>query len=261
MPRIRPNGVLPAENVTEFEGELFSTLFRVEDEAHTYLARLAKEFPSEFARALRHVGWRIKTELSTTMMRESGAAGTRWPKRSLMHQYRRMDLLKAGGVSTKDGEWEHGKQFALKRRRKHVGNDEHSIPNAFNRWRGRTTTLRNAAAMGGRLSRAIRYRYYNDTMRVIVGAATPSAAKHLGAVQAGRRGSRGLLQFDGNQPITPAMRRAFWAAGVPLAKHKTSIEQPERQLVVPVYSAMKPHIQPIIEQRILDILQGKRGRR
>lgn len=265
MPRIRPDRhhLAPGGEFTAF-GDVAgsdSTLFRVDDEAQAYLARLADTFPKEFARALRHVGWRIQQQLKRTIRQESGAPGTRWQPLSRMHTARRMDQLKAGYADAETGRWTHGKRWGLKRRGRNAGDDAHSIPDAFSRWRGSISFRRGPSSMGGRLQNALRYRYFDDQQRVQIGALTRSAGAFLGAVQGGRRGSRGVFQFEGEQPITPSMRRAFWAAGVPLAKSKRSIEQPERPLVGPVYRVVQPEIGPIIEQRILDILQGKTGRR
>ena len=289
MPRIRPDRdhLAPGGEFSAF-GDVAgsdSTLFRVDDEAQAYLARLADTFPKEFARALRHVGWRIQQQLKRTIRQESGAPGTRWQPLSRMHIFRRMDQLKAGYADAETGRWTHGKRWGLKRLRSgapdgaggvttmerdsrgrytrgvRAARGGHSIPDAFNRWRGSNSFTRGRSSMGGRLQNALRYRYFDDQQRVQIGTLTRSAGAFLGAVQGGRRGSRGVFQFEGEQPVTPAMRRAFWAAGVPLAKDKRNIEQPERPLVGPVYRVVQPEIGPIIEQRILDILQGKTGRR
>lgn len=123
------------------------------------------------------------------------------------------------------------------------------------RWRGRTRdgSLRGRAAMGGRLVNAMRYKMMN-AKRVDVGAVTPSAARFLEAVQAGKRGTDNRFQYTGSQPVTPAMRRAFWAAGVPLGKDKTSLEQPERPLVEPVYRQCMPEVERLMLERIRERL-------
>ena len=123
------------------------------------------------------------------------------------------------------------------------------------RWRGRTRdgSLRGRAAMGGRLVNAMRYKMMN-AKRVDVGAVTPSAAPFLEAVQAGKRGTDNRFQYTGSQPVTPAMRRAFWAAGVPLGKDKTSLEQPERPLVEPVYRQCMPEVERLMLERIRERL-------
>lgn len=260
MPRIRPDRfhLAPEGEFAAFGGAAGdSTLFRIDDEAHAYLARLADTFPKEFARAMRHLGFRIQQEMKRAIRQESSAPGTRWQPLSRMHVARRMDQLKAGYADAETGRWTHGKRWGLKRRRRGAGENRHSMPDAMNRWRGSISFRRGPSSMGGRLQNALRYRYFDDQQRVQIGALTRSAGVFLSAVQGGLRGSRGVFQFDGSQPVTPSMRRAFWAAGVPLAADKRSIEQPERQLVGPVYRAVEPQIGPIIEQRILDILQGR----
>ena len=107
--------------------------------------------------------------------------------------------------------------------------------------------------MGGRLVNAMRYKMMN-AKRVDVGAVTSSAARFLEAVQAGRRGTDTRFQYTGRQPITPAMRRAFWAAGVPLGKDKTTLEQPERPLVGPIYRQKMPEVERLMLERIRERL-------
>ena len=168
-----------------------------------------------------------------------------------MHQYRRMDMLKAGTWSR--GRWHHGKRFQLKRRlgyRRVSGRER-----LMERWRGRTRdgSLRGRAAMGGRLVNAMRYKMMN-AKRVDVGAVTPSAARFLEAVQAGRRGTDTRFQYTDSQPVTPAMRRAFWAAGVPLGKDTTTLEQPERPLVGSIYRQKMPEVERLMLERIRERL-------
>ncbi|WMW64396.1 hypothetical protein [Nitratidesulfovibrio liaohensis] len=286
MPTVRPDrfNLIPDREFSSLRSAVLAeTLFRVDDEAAPYMAWLAKEFPKEFPRALRHAAYLLQQDLRRTLRQESSAPGTSWPELSRMHVFRRMDLLKAGYADADTGKWTHGQRFSLKQRyggvgyagRRKVkgkgrgsrlaamrasGASRQSIPDAFNRWKGRGIT-RSRNPMGGRLQNAMRYKYYDDTMRVQIGALSRSASGFLVAVQAGRRGTRGVFQFEGNQPITPTMRRAFWAAGVPLAKSTHALEQPQRPLVGNVYRKWQPQIPGIIEQRVADIVAGRTGRR
>ena len=50
------------------------------------------------------------------------------------------------------------------------------------------------------------------------------------------------------------MRRAFWAAGVPLGKDTTTLEQPERPLVEPVYRQRMPEVERLMLERIRERL-------
>lgn len=234
------------ERFTAFGG----TFCKIERSAAPELYALALRFPEAFSRALRHAGYLLRGELKAAL-RGSGGLRASWPELSRMHQYRRMDMLKAGTWSR--GRWHHGKRFQLKRRlgyRRVSGRER-----LMERWRGRTRdgSLRGRAAMGGRLVNAMRYKMMN-AKRVDVGAVTPSAARFLEAVQAGRRGTDTRFQYTDSQPVTPAMRRAFWAAGVPLGKDTTTLEQPERPLVGPIYRQKMPEVERLMLERIRERL-------
>lgn len=284
--RFDPRRDTRAENFQGFDGE--RTFFRVEESAAPELYALAQRFPDAFSRALKSIGNVLRLELRSAMTK-GGPDGARWPALSRMHLYRRMDLLRSGTVDNA-GRWAHGKRFDLKRR---VGNTWYelsererariggrggfsfwrgrrqgltytaggrlrgaqSLPNAFARWKGRDI-LRGENPMGGHLWKAIRYRMVNK-MRVDVGAVSPSAAAHLAAVQAGKRGSKGVFEFTGTQPVTPKMRRAFWAAGVPLAKSTRELKQEPRPLVAPVYNAFSPRLESYLVGKIQAYLQNQ----
>ena len=229
------------------------TFCKIEQSAAPELYALAQQFPKEFSRSLRYAGNLLRAELKGALRGETIRAT--WPELSKMHQYRRMDLLKAGTWSR--GKWRHGKRFQLKRRlgyRRVSGRER-----LMERWRGRGRdgTLRGRQAMGGRLVNAMRYKMINP-LRVDIGAVTPSAARFLEAVQAGKRGTDNRMQYTGSQPITPRMRRAFWAAGVPLGKDKATLEQPERPLVEPIYRQKMPEVERIILDRLKTHIVSRR---
>jgi len=69
------------------------TFVRIRDEAHPWLQHMAREFPSELNRALRHVGWWARKELRSAIF-EGGVAGSSWPPLSDVQQMRRIDDLK-----------------------------------------------------------------------------------------------------------------------------------------------------------------------
>lgn len=242
------------ENFTAFSGE--KTFLRIDSSAYPELMQLAKDFPKEFSSALKGLGWELRDVLKREL-KSPGPIVRGWPQRSRMHMYRRMDLLKAGEL-TESG-WRHGKVFRLKKKvgyRRVKGNER-----LMERWRvsSRTDFLRRREPAGGRLWNAIRYKMINP-MRVDIGGVNPSAAKWLEALQAGKRGDPSSLSFTGSQPITPKIRRAFWAAGVPLAKGKTMLNQPERLLVSPVYKAFEPKIKGIMEEKVLYIMERNQKR-
>lgn len=262
------------------------TFFRVTESAAPELMALAEKFPRAFSRALKSLGYMLRGRLKDAMVK-GGPSGVRWPELSRMHLYRRMDLLRAGKMDNA-GQWAHGKRFALKRRgrvdyalpERERGKlaargaysfwrgrrrfltytrggrlrTAQSIPNAFARWQGRGI-LRGAEAFGGNLQRAIRYKMVN-AMRVDIGAVSASAAVFLAAVQAGRRGTKGAFEFARTQPVTPKMRRAFWAAGIPLAKSTHELRQEPRPLVAPVYQQVSPRLEAYLVGKIREYLEG-----
>jgi len=260
------------ENFTGFAGTGGTQFARVTEDAAASLSALALAFPSEFNRAIRNLGYVVRGEIKRAMI-AGGPGGTKWPALSLMHVYRRLDLLKAAGVNAETGKWEHGSRFALKSRvggtvytRRRNGqvvsrfSNGQSIPNAFARWgKGLRRGGLRGQPFGARMTNTIRYKHYPQQMRVRVGTLSPSTSRYLMAVQGGLRGSRGIFQFSGSQPITPDMRRAFWAAGVPLRKDKTTLQQPQRPLVEPVYRALEPQIPKLIEARVRFLLQKSTG--
>jgi hypothetical protein len=91
----------------------------------------------------------------------------------------------------------------------------------------------------GRLYSATIYRYYGDSMRVIVGWVTRSAERV------------GLKQEHGHTTeITPRMRRFFWAAGIPLSKHKKTLAIPKRPTIDPEYQAKAPKVPGYMARKI-----------
>lgn len=238
------------ERFTAFTGE--RTFLRVDESAYPRLMDLAERFPKEFSSALKGIGNEIRGELKYEL-RGVGPIAASWAPLSRMHMYRRMDMLKNGWTYSQ-GRYRHGKRFQLKKRLGHKRVSGHE--RLMERWKGRSrdATIRRGTAMGGRLVNAMRYKMVNP-LRVDIGAVTPSAAKWLDAVQSGKRGADNRLQFTGSQPITPAMRRAFWAAGIPLKKDKTTLEQPQRLLVLPVYTRFEPLLVPLVEEKIAFIIE------
>ena len=71
------------------------TFCKIERSAAPELYALALRFPEAFSRALRHAGYLLRGELKAAL-RGSGGLRASWPELSRMHQYRRMDMLKAG---------------------------------------------------------------------------------------------------------------------------------------------------------------------
>lgn len=271
---MRPEGFASAS--------ITGTFFKIEDSCAQGLYDLANTFPNAFSRALKSLGYTLKNVMQQTISTQGRNTGQEWAALSMMQKYRRIDLLKTGGVND-SGRWGgHTRQYGVmskygqetyqlperdmaslgaagsfsylrgRRRGKSFSRggrllgQQQSIPNAFFRWRGGNMRTN---PYGGNMRKAIRYKMQND-FRVDIGAVSASAARFLSALQSGRRGSKGIFQFTGEQPVTPAMRRAFWAAGVPLSKNKTVIEQKTRPLIEPVYRQVEPQLVDFISTKI-----------
>ena len=234
-------------------------LCRVEDQAQGQMEWLAKHFPDEFGRALRHVGWRYKNAISNAIF-AGGSPAESNPKLSLMRQYRRMDLMRR--VNSLAGTSRDFSKLTLKRvTKKHkraikAGRAENK--KHFHRWKvwGRRSREH---AFQGRLANTVRYKFHPHTQVVRIGFLSASASRYAEAVQAGRRGDDGSFSFTRRQPVTDKMRRAFWAAGVPLSKDTTYIEQPERPIVQPVYEQLAPELPQIVEDRIYTTIAKSKG--
>lgn len=240
------------------------SLFVIEQDASPHLKALADQFPGYLNRALRHLAYEIKAELSRGIRR--GGVNGAWQERSQMHIFRRMDLLRAQNPNPKHVSLKQtigykkyqlsgnetaalpglGGSFSYLRGKRQGTSftaggkrrgEAQSLPEAFNRWK-KPGSLRGRGAMGGYLEKTLRYEKTGQNAYAI-GAISPNAAHWLAKVQQGRQ-----------EAITPKMRRAFWAAGVPLAAAKQVLDQPERMLVDPVNANMRPGYERMLVERI-----------
>lgn len=246
--RTRPGG-------EAFFGDTISVQF--DDKVGPYLQELTASFPREFPRALLHASWVLRDEIRRAM-RNGVTPDGQLDTISKMHMYRRMDLLKMG-MGSDDG-WKNGARFRLKKKLGY--NRVKGSERLMDRWRGdaRKGNIRSSFPMQGKLIRTIKTKVKGN-LTFVVGAQNPVAMRWLEAAQAGRRGSRGVFQYLGQQSITPAMRRAFWAAGIPLKKGKTHIEQPERSVLAPVHRVFAQKLPDLMRNRIEDILNGNTGKK
>lgn len=196
----------------------------MDDEAIRELKYLAERFPLEMKRSLGGIGYFMLMTMRSTI-RAGGPRDNKWRELSLAQQYRRLEYAtqRAGG------------QYPLQRLtlKRHLKNRKsvagQSIPDAFSRWkkRGQRTPYPMARLLG-----ALRYEVDESRLSVRVGGLKPSIGRYLRAVQDG-------AALPGEQvssvSITPAMRRLFWAAGVPLGKRKRILDRPKRPLVDPLF--------------------------
>ncbi|MFZ5586141.1 MAG: hypothetical protein ACOZHQ_09450 [Thermodesulfobacteriota bacterium] len=180
------------------------SMLTVNDTAAPYLAHLAKTFPGEFSRALRHVGWWLRQELKDAAYK-GGVAGVNWPPLTTLHKLRVLDRAKAEDMG---GRMRRG-----------------LTPWHF-----------------GHIAKAIGYKYEPGVPRVRIGWLSRSSAR-LGA----------MVQAGFSTPVTPKMRRFFWAVGArPPAGNV--IASPARPLVFPMFLATRGEVLHRIELRVYEYL-------
>ncbi|MFI3270572.1 MAG: hypothetical protein R3Y11_00480 [Pseudomonadota bacterium] len=228
-----------------------NTLFRIEDDSTEYLLSLARRFPTEFNKALASLGYNLRLNMLAAMKNNGKSLGLE--PLSTMRQYRRMELGKKAAAGNLSGKGANA--FELKKGPK---KSTQSIPNALKRYRSaRSYANGNEKTIGGQIAQVVRYNVDKSQMRVDIGTLTTYASKFFAAVQGGERGGKGSFPFAGTQPVTPKMRRAFWAAGVPLARTTMSIKQPERPIVSNVYKNNQAWIREFLINKVYKIVSDK----
>lgn len=190
---------------------------KINDEATPFLKRVANQLPNEFDRALKSTGWWLRGEIREGIAQ--GAPGGQ-PYKPF------------SGLPTK-----LARETSHYRRAVKAGRDTSRIRRFQKIKRGDRRPL-------GRLGPAVRYRYYQDSRRVVIGWISPSAEK-LGT----------LHEKGGQVAITPKMRRMFFAAGIGLSAGKTHIYIPRRPTIGPEYIENAPKIPGYIENKIWNYLE------
>lgn len=217
-------------NFTSFQGINLSFTVTRDDTPELYM--LAQKFPSAVSSALKSLGWYMRQSMRETI-EAGGPANERWLELSNMRRHRRMEKLKAGEIP---------RRSSGKKKSEMVKN-----------W-----TASPERSVFGRVAQTLAYRKPKNEQKVEIGALNASAASFFEAVQGGKRGKKGKFEFVGRQVVTPKMRRAFWAAGMPLAADTKVIGQEARPLVQPIFKAMHPKIELYLVNKISERL-AKQG--
>lgn len=216
------------------------TLFRINDNTTPFLANLMRAFPREVARAMKRVGYLLRGEAKAAIG-QGGIGGIRWKEKSLAGRFLRMSILKRGKALKSKDRWSRSTKL-----RKSVFGVV-----------GEAQFLPQSPRLFGRLFGTVRYRFEPESNRVRIGFLNFSASRFAGAVQDARKGTRMLFQYAG-QPVTRQMRKAFWAAGIPIAKGKTRLEQPARPLIEPLFRLRHKQIGRWIMESVANSLRGKK---
>lgn len=186
-------------------------IVKVVDEATPFMKSLGQEAPKYVRRSIKSAGWWMKKEIQTGI--ETGAPGGQpYEPPSPITLERTFDAMRGRG-RTKKGKWRKPKK--LKPRKHQLG----------------------------RLKQAVRYKYYPDSVRAVVGWVSKSA-----------EGLGELHEKGGTVPITGPMRRFYWAAGVPLS-NKPELRIPARPTIGPEYRAKGPQIPSYVENKIFQYIE------
>ena len=194
-----------------------SYFVKINDTATPFLKRVAGQLPNEFDRALKSTGWWLRSEIREGI--QQGAPGGQ--------PYKQFS-----GLPTK-----LSRETSYYRKAAKAGRDTSRIRRYQRISRGERRPL-------GRLGSAVRYRYYKDSRRVIIGWISQSAEK-LGTMH----------EKGGQVAITPKMRQMFMASGIGLSAGKTHIYIPRRPTIGPEYTENAPKIPDYIEDKIWNYLE------
>ena len=187
---------------------------QIVDAATPFLKKLAAAMPAEFDRALKSTGWWLRKEIQTGM--DAGSPGGQ--------DYKPFSGIKTSG----------SKKYKTGR---HEG--RMVVFGAYNRKAGKPL---------GKLRSAVRYDYYADSRRVLIGWLSQSAAK-LGE----------LHEAGGQVDVTPKMRRFMWANAVPMAASTTKIAIPRRPTIGPEYAQHQAAVPDYIEAKMWKNIQKVEG--
>jgi hypothetical protein len=218
-------------NFTAFQGGV--EVYRITQSAGPELRELAQKFPKAIENALFMLGGHVRKRMRRAID-EGGTNTEKWLHLSDMRLYRRMERLKRG-------------EFPRNAYKK------------FNRegLHARSKDKRSGFGLFGKAARALAFRMVKRESKIEIGALSPSAEHFISAVQEGRRGSKGAFQFTGIQSVTPAMRRALWAAGFPISMKTKVIGQEARPLIPPVFKEMSPEFEQYLIGKTKEFLAGQ----
>lgn len=215
------------------------TFFQIDPDLLNELKKAGERVGISFQKALKGVGYELYVMAKRGISTQGKSIGYAWPRKKQAKRFDRYLRLVRG----KDGIMSRAGQKTLSEYRSVHKDMGKSIE-------------------GGKLFGGIRsaLRYRQEGLSVEMGAASRQAAAYFAAVQGGRRGYKYKFQYQNNQPITPKMRRLFFAMGYPLPKNKKILQQPKRPLIYPVYKKAFPHFREMIVKRMQHEFDRKRNK-
>jgi hypothetical protein len=227
-----------------------NTLVRMDGDAGPFMHWLAETFPKEFDRAVRSQGYWLAGQIKTAMRSGGKTIGQRWADRSLISVYRPIERGQRGLI----------KKSWKRKKLRNAGSLSAALTTGNPYRRLGRPGHKQAFGSGKMIGRGgVRYNYNPQKMQLTVGflGRTAPFAKML---QGGLLGGAGSFPFKRRQPVTPAMRRMFWAAGIPIAKETKFIENEPRPLVAPLFAQKENEIVQRVEYRIQAYLRGFHAR-
>ena len=98
----------------------------------------------------------------------------------------------------------------------------------------------------GKLRQLVRYKYYADSNRVVIGWLNPNIAEIAEKQEQGYR-----------TPITDAKRRMFAAEGIILPAKKAFFEIPKRETISPIYQQYASQVPEYLENKVWERINKK----
>jgi hypothetical protein len=108
------------------------------------------------------------------------------------------------------------------------------------------TGRRRQYAPMGKLKNAIGYQYDDAAKQLKVGWLSKAAVR-LGEI----------MENGGTKTVTPALRKYYWAHGVPINNDKTVIKIPARPTIEPMRKVLLPQMVPYIEKKMIELWYGQ----
>lgn len=215
------------------------TFFQIDPAVMRELQEASKMLGISFEKALKGVGYELYGMAKQGIRTQGKSLDYAWARKKQTKRFDRYWRLVQGN----DGNLTRVEQKPISQYRSKYKDSEKSIE---------------SGELFGKVRRALCYE--QKGLKVRVGAVSKQARPFLAAVQAGKRGDKYKFQYRNNQPITPKMRRLFFAMGIPLPKSKRTLQQPKRPLIYPLYRKTYPHLKEMVVKRMKHELTRKRNK-
>ncbi|MBI9110001.1 hypothetical protein [Maridesulfovibrio ferrireducens] len=235
-------GKLTAGKRYDFFSAGKSTFVSIDNGSEVYLKRLSKQFPKEFNRSLRHIGWKIQKFIKEGIKKEN-VGGQPIERLQKAARFQRMKTWRIGRNKESKAELPENQKRKMRKGR------------IFKGWRksGKATTKPYK-----KLGRAVGYYHQPEKMQVQIGWLGYSASNAGKALALGQRRGKCDHWVEGRQFVTPRMRKFFAATGRALPSSTHYIESPKRPVIAPAFKVLRPKIGRMVENRIAEYLREQK---